>query len=124
MTTGLDLELFKLKAELCKTFADARRLMIINCLRDGELAVSDLVERLDCPQGVVSRHLGVLRHRGIVETRRNGVNVYYRLADSKIIEACDTVHELLMKQVARNRDLADKYLTDTIGNKQQGSESL
>ena len=117
MTTGLDLELYKLKAELCKTFADARRLMIINCLRDGELSVTDLVVRLEFPQGVVSRHLGVLRQRGIVDTRRNGVNVYYRLADSKIIEACDTVHDLLMQQVARNRDLAEKYLTDTMNSK-------
>ena len=110
MSSENNLELFKLKAELCKTFADPRRLMIINALRDGELSVGELVNRLDCPQAVVSRHLGVLRHRGIVTSRREGVNVYYQLTDPTIIEACDIVHEVLMQQVARNRELAEKLL--------------
>ena len=110
MSSEYDLELFKLKAELCETFADPRRLMIINALREGELSVGDLVTRLDCHQALVSRHLGVLRHRGIVTSRREGVNIFYSLTDPYIIQACDIVHEVLMKQVARNRELAEKFL--------------
>ena len=103
-------ELFRLKAELCKTFADPRRLMIITELREGERSVSDLVAKLGSPQAVVSRHLAVLRSRGIVVTRREGTSVYYRLANGRIIEACDIVHSILMDNLARNRDLAERLL--------------
>ena len=105
-----DYELYKLKAELCKTFADPKRLMIINELRHGEKTVGNLTQVLQVPQAVVSRHLAVLRTRGIVTTRRDGVNVYYRLANPRIVDACDIVHEILLEQVARNRDIAEKLL--------------
>jgi DNA-binding transcriptional ArsR family regulator len=111
MTDSSDYELFKLKAELCKTFADPTRLMIIDTLRHGEKAVGHLVEILQLPQAVVSRHLAVLRTRGVVATRREGVSVFYRLADPKIIDACDIVHEILMDQVSRNRDIAEKLIS-------------
>lgn len=110
MISPNDMELFKLKAELCKTFSDPKRLMIINELRGGEQAVGDLVETLGVPQAVISRHLAVLRHKGVVNTRREGVNVYYSLANAKIVEACDIVHEVLMAQVASNREMAEKLL--------------
>jgi DNA-binding transcriptional ArsR family regulator len=103
-------DLYKLKAELCKTFSDAKRLMIISELRGGEKSVGDLAEILELPQAVVSRHLAVLRSRGIVSTRRKGLNIYYRLTDVKIIVACDIVHEILLDQVAKNREMADKLL--------------
>lgn len=110
MTDSNNHELFKLKAELCKTFADPKRLMIINELRNGERAVGTLVQVLKVPQAVVSRHLAVLRNKGIVSTRREGVNVYYRLANPKIVDACDIVHEILLEQVSKNREIAEKLI--------------
>lgn len=103
-----DIELYRRKAELCKTFSDPKRLMIISELREGEKSVNELVVALKVPQAVVSRHLAVLRNRGVVVTRREGVNIYYRLADTKIIEACDIVHEILLEQVARTREIAER----------------
>ena len=108
MPDKYDSELFKLKAELCKTFSDPKRLMIINALRGGEKSVGDLVEVLQSPQSVVSRHLAVFRSRGVVETRRDGVYIYYSLANLKIVDACDIVHEVLLEQIAKNRAIADK----------------
>ena len=105
-----DYELYKLKAELCKTFADPKRLMIISELRHGEKTVGYLTQVLGVTQAVVSRHLAVLRIRGIVTTRRKGVNVYYRLVNMRIVDACDIVHEVLMEQVAKNREIAEKYI--------------
>jgi len=110
VTTDNTYELFRLKAELCKTFADPKRLMIINELREGERSVGDLVAKLASPQAAVSRHLAVLRHRGIVVTRRKGASVYYRLANPRIVEACDIVHSILMDHLAQNRDLAERLL--------------
>jgi DNA-binding transcriptional ArsR family regulator len=108
MQNRYDMELFRRKAELCKTFSDPKRLMIISELRGGERSVNDLVAALGIPQAVVSRHLAILRNRGVVLTRRKGVNIYYSLADYKIVEACDIVHEILLEQVARSREIAEK----------------
>ena len=103
-------ELYRLKAGMCKTLADPKRLMIISELRQGEKSVGDLVADLDAPQALISRHLAVLRNKGIVTARRNGVNVYYSLTNPRITDACDIVHGILLDQVARNRELADKFL--------------
>ena len=111
MSNQGNLELYKLKAELCKTFSAPTRLMIINELRNGEKLVGDLAKTLNIPQAVVSRHLAILRHRGIVNPRRDGTNIYYSLTDSKIIEACDLVHELLLGQIAENKKLAETLMT-------------
>lgn len=105
-----DYELYKLKAELCKTFADPKRLMIISELRHEEKTVGHLTRVLQIPQAVVSRHLAVLRSRGVVKTRREGVSIYYRLANRKIVDACDIVHEILLEQVAKNREIAEKLI--------------
>jgi ArsR family transcriptional regulator, virulence genes transcriptional regulator len=105
-----DPELFRLKAELCKTLADPKRLMIITGLRDGEKSVSILAAEMKIPQAVLSRNLSILRQRGIVETRRQGQNIYYRLSNEKIIAACDMVHQILLEQMTKNRDIADKLV--------------
>jgi len=105
-----DEELYRLKAEMCKTFADPKRLMIISELREGEKSVGDLVTNLGAPQAVISRHLAVLRNKGVVNARRNGVNIYYSLTNPRITDACDIVHGVLLDQVARNKELAEKFL--------------
>jgi DNA-binding transcriptional ArsR family regulator len=109
MPDKYDLDLYKLKAELCKTFSDPKRLIIISELRGGEKSVGELIVALKIPQAAVSRHLAVLRHRGVVKTHREGVNVFYSLTSPKIIDACDIVHEVLLDQMARNREMADKF---------------
>lgn len=106
-----NLELYKLKAELCKTFADPKRLIIINELRGGEKAVGELASTLEIRQAVVSRHLAILRDRGVVIPRREGTNVFYRLADTKIGDACDLVHTVLLNQIEKNRVLSEKLIS-------------
>lgn len=105
-----NLELYALKAELCKTFADAKRLIIIDELRAGEMTVGDLARILELPQAVVSRNLAVLRDKGVVQFRREGTSVYYSLSDPKIGEACEMVHEILIEQMEKNRRLAERIV--------------
>jgi DNA-binding transcriptional ArsR family regulator len=107
MPSKYDINVFKLKAELCKTFADPSRLIIIHELRGGEKTVGQLVKVLKTPQSAASRHLAVLRHHGVVQTRREGVNIYYSLTDPRITAACEMVHEILMEQIARNKKMAE-----------------
>jgi len=101
------MEVFRLQAEICKTLADVKRLMIIHEIRDGEKSVGQLVSELGVPQANVSQHLAILRERGIVSTRREGTSIYYSLANPKIGQACDMVQEVLADQLARNQILAN-----------------
>lgn len=103
-----DIELLKLQAELCKTFANPKRLFIIKELRHGEKSVGQLAEKLGIRPANVSQHLAILRDRGVVEARREATTIYYCLADSKIGEACDLVRQVLINHVRKNKDLADK----------------
>lgn len=99
------MRLFKLQADICKTMADPNRLMILHELKQGEMSVGQLTVILGLPQSNVSRHLAVLRERGIVDTRRNRTTIYYRLSDAKIADACNLVREVLESQLLRNQQL-------------------
>ena len=111
--TKYNLELYKLKSRLCKTLADPVRLMIIQELRDGERSVSDIQTALEIPQAAVSRHLAILRDAGVVLTRREKTNIYYRLTDFKICQACDMVNDILISQIETNRNLVMKLVGQT-----------
>lgn len=63
-----------------KALADATRLRILRLLASGEVCVCDIHESLQLPQPKTSRHLAYLRREGLVDTRREGLWVYYRLA--------------------------------------------
>jgi len=101
------IEIFKLQAEICKTLSDYKRLMIIHCLRDGEMSVGQIVSDLDIPQSNVSQHLANLRERGVVVTRRKGATIYYSLSSPLIGQACDMVQKVLNDQLTRKQALAD-----------------
>ncbi|MBI4949779.1 MAG: winged helix-turn-helix transcriptional regulator [Deltaproteobacteria bacterium] len=99
-------EIFELQAEVCKTLANPKRLEIIAALKEGELSVGDLVDRLGITKANVSQHLAVLRQRKVVTTRRDGVNIYYRINNPKITEACALMKAVLMEQLAEGEKLA------------------
>ncbi|MFA5516649.1 MAG: metalloregulator ArsR/SmtB family transcription factor [Desulfuromonadales bacterium] len=67
-------------ARTFKAISDETRLRILALLTRGELCVCDLMAILDLPQSTVSRHLATLRHAGLVEDRRQGLWMFYRLA--------------------------------------------
>jgi ArsR family transcriptional regulator len=66
---------------VCKALTEPIRLRILALLGEGELCVCELVEVLQIPQSTVSRHLALLRGAGWVAERRQGVWMYYRLAE-------------------------------------------
>jgi DNA-binding transcriptional ArsR family regulator len=105
-----DHELYRIKADFCKTLADPTRQMMIAELRSGEKTVGQIAEALEIVQSMASHHLAILRGKGVIEARREGANVYYSLIDPKIGEACDMVHAILMNQLAKNREAADRLM--------------
>jgi DNA-binding transcriptional ArsR family regulator len=99
--------LFELQSEVCKTLASSKRLEILNALKDGEKTVTELVNILGVPKANVSQHLAVMRHKGILKSRRDGVNIYYSVANPKVIQACVLMREVLTEQMEANSKLID-----------------
>jgi len=103
-----DTSLFELHAEVCKIFSHPKRLQIIEALREKELTVSEVVGYLGIPKANVSQHLAVLRQKKVVVTRREGLNIYYRIANPKIIQACDLMRQVLLEQLKEGERLAKR----------------
>lgn len=74
--------------------ADETRLRILSLLNEGELCVCDIIKVLKEPQSKISRHLAYLRHAGLVEGRREGLWMHYRLS-----KPLTKMHSMLMKAV-------------------------
>lgn len=101
---GLDLQeqLYAYHAEMCQVFAHPKRLRIINALREQELSVSELSQRLHTPMANLSQHLSLMRQRHILASRKEGNAVFYRLASPKLLLAFDTLREILLEQLRQD----------------------
>jgi DNA-binding transcriptional ArsR family regulator len=81
----------RFKAEVFRVLAHHTRIHIVECLRDGELSVSAILERIGVEPANLSQHLGVLRSKGLVSTRKEGNQVFYSLRDPLLIEVLDAM---------------------------------
>lgn len=97
--------IYRLHAEFCKTLADANRLLIISELGKGEVPVNELVKRLELRQSNVSKHLAIMRERGLVTTRREGATIYYSLTDKRISQAISLLREVQTSQIEKQSAL-------------------
>jgi ArsR family transcriptional regulator, virulence genes transcriptional regulator len=95
----VDRQLYKLHAGICHTLANPKRLEIIDKLRGQELSVTELAKALGISQANLSQHLSLMRQRGIVTTRREGLNIFYKLSNPKIIKACDLMRQVLLENL-------------------------
>jgi len=94
-------ELYRLHAELCKVLSSPARLEILNMLRDGRKSVGELIKITGYGQANISQHLAVMKRNGVVSFEREGNNVYYSLADAKIIRAFDIIREMLGERLKK-----------------------
>lgn len=95
-------KLYELHAQMCQIFTSSKRLEILNLLRDKELSVGQLVKLVNIRQANLSQHLSILREKGIVKTRREGVTIYYSLSNPKIIKAFDIIREILFEKMSKD----------------------
>ena len=98
-------EVTRLHADFCSALADTRRLLLIYALAEGPKNVSQLTQELGVSQPSVSRHLKILRERGLVQAERNGTTVEYRLADKRLIEALDLLRAIMRDQWAHRAEI-------------------
>lgn len=74
-------------ATVARALSDAKRLCVLEALADGERSVSELSRDAGCQVPNMSQHLAVLRSAGLVESRRDGSTILYRLVDPRVLEA-------------------------------------
>ena len=103
---NLDQEVNLLHQRICSGFADPKRILMLYALADGPLCVNDIAALLDLPQSTTSRHLGILRERGLVLTDRQGTAVFYSVADERLIQALDLLRKVLASQLAADAGVA------------------
>lgn len=105
----LEYTVYLLHAQILKSLAQPRRLMILDYLYSGEKSVGELAELLDLPQANVSQHLAILRAQDIVTTRRDGNTIFYSLVDARILQACDIFHEVLADRMKDSQAFARQF---------------
>ncbi len=113
MPYALEQEINQLHAEICAGLADPKRILIIYALHEKPCTVNELVETLDLSQPMVSRHLKILRERGMVTTNRIGATVEYSLADERLVQALDLLRTVLANKLKSQAALADTFETSS-----------
>ena len=96
----LPLDLAEMIAARLRVIGDANRIRILDLLRDDELSVTQITERLGTSQQNASKHLGVLMQAGIVTRRKDGTSSFYSVADQDVYELCEQVCGGLQQQLA------------------------
>ncbi|WP_346839701.1 metalloregulator ArsR/SmtB family transcription factor [Microbulbifer sp. SAOS-129_SWC] len=97
-TTEISLERMRASAGeaalMLRSLGNPDRLMLLCQLSQEELCVGEIETRLDIRQPSLSQQLGVLRREGLVTTRRDGKNIYYRVADQRVLALLQTLYQL------------------------------
>lgn len=101
-------EIYEIHASICQCLANPKRLEIINTLRDKELSATDIAGKIGISNANASQHLAIMRNKGILKSRREGVSIHYSLANPKVITACDIMREVLFEFLNEQQSLARK----------------
>jgi ArsR family transcriptional regulator len=109
MNATLETEVTQLHAEICAGLADPTRILILYELADNPRTVTQLTEALKLSQPMISRHLKVLRERGMVIATRLGPSVEYRVSDHRLIEAIDLLRAVLRDHLNHRAELAGAF---------------
>lgn len=104
----MDERVIELKAEILKALAQPTRLKILECLRNGEKCICEIVPVINGEQSNISRHISLMQKSHLVTTRKDGVKVMVRVRDRKIFEILDNVSLLLKKQIEETGKLIRK----------------
>jgi ArsR family transcriptional regulator len=105
MEDFMDERILELKAEVLKTLAQPTRLKILECLRDGERCICDIVPAIDGEQSNISRHISLMQKNHLVTTRKDGVKVMVRVRDPRVFEILDKVSLILKNQMKEQEKL-------------------
>lgn len=101
-------EVSQLEADLCFALADPTRILILYTLDKQSHNVTEITNALNITQPTTSRHLKILRERGLVHTERQGTTITYHLTDSRLIQALDLLRSVLRDRLTRRASLIEE----------------
>jgi len=101
---------YRLQAQVCSILSNPKRLHILDLLAEEEQSVEALTRALGVPKSNVSQHLALMRQANIVETRKDGQSVYYRVTNPKVIQACRLMKEVLAEQFSQTQKLVEAFI--------------
>ena len=93
------------KANLFRVLGHPARVRILELLRDCERSVGSLQVELDLDSGGTSQHLSALRRIGLVESRKEGTSVYYRVADQCVFDLLEAGRAIIARQLAEQQSI-------------------
>ena len=96
---SLDEELILLHERICPALDHPLRMKILYLLKDKVMNVGELTQEMGIPQSSVSRHLRVLRERGLVRAEREGTTIWYALTESELATVIDILRRILARQL-------------------------
>jgi rhodanese-related sulfurtransferase/DNA-binding transcriptional ArsR family regulator len=105
-------QLYEQFARIGKALASAHRLEILEVLAQGEHSVEELAKETGMSVANASQHLQVLRAAQLVEVRREGVYIYYRLADEQVFTLWQAMRQVGEARIAEIDRIVDSYLHD------------
>ena len=99
-------KIFEMQCEICKALGHPIRLAIVDSLNDNETSAAELIDSLAVSKVNLSKHVNLLAHAGIVESRREGRHIFYRLTDPEIHTACAIMRSILYRRLKQGGKLA------------------
>ena len=100
-------EVTEMHADLCSALADPKRILMIYALAEQRLNVSELAMKVGTSQPAASRHLKILRERGLVSPEREGSSVRYKLLDLRLVDALDILRSVLRERLQYRASLLE-----------------
>src|SRR3990172_8379159 len=108
VTQTLQQEISQLEADFCFALSDPTRILMLYALSEGPRNVTEIANELKITQPSASRHLKVMRERGLVNATRQGTNITYQLTDERVIQALDLLRASMRDGLARRASLMEE----------------
>jgi ArsR family transcriptional regulator len=105
-------QLYIVKAQLFRVLGHPLRIRILEILVAGERTVRDLQAELDLDSSGTSQHLAALRRQGLLDTRRAGTSIYYRLSDPRVSQLLAVARQILTTQLSDSKALLSQFADD------------
>lgn len=100
--------IYQVKAEFFKTLGHPARIRILEVLRDGEQAVSELIPAIEIEASHLSQQLGVMRRAGLIQARKEGSSVYYSVTNPAIFKLLEVAKTIITSSLAESQLLLEE----------------
>jgi ArsR family transcriptional regulator len=100
--------IYQVKAEFFKTLGHPARIRVLEVLREGERAVSELIPEVQIEPSHLSQQLAILRRANLVRARKEGSSVIYSVTEPRIFELLEVAKSILTSSLSETRDLLEE----------------